>query len=294
MRISCVLLLFFSFVVGGSSARAQIMPGDAANDADATSGNPSIAPFKWAGLLVIPDPMTQHPNAATLCTAEFIASNVIVTAGHCLRDLPGNPNGPWPDATKGVFWLQYQNQSGMPFKILCSETNPLWSLPPNFVSLSDNDQASALVAAYQHDFAMLLVDGQSPNGTMPYALDWKGHYTHAARIGYPGDILEGTVIQKAPGVVFSADALPFGLYAAPNLVVQWGPITDATQGMSGGAWVAHPNANEGDGSNVLIAVTSFGPVNSSGHPRFPGGTFAAYLTAAEFNPLLQSVENGCK
>jgi hypothetical protein len=293
MRISCVLLFFLSFVMGVSSPSAQILPG-AAGDQDATSGNPSIAPFKWAGLLIIPDPTTQHPNAADLCTAEFIASNVILTAGHCLRDLPGVPNGPWPDATKGTFWLQYQNQSGTPFKILCGEVNPLWGLPPNFAGLSDNDQAAALVSAYQHDFAMLLVDGQSPTGTMPYALDWKGHYTHAARIGYPGDILEGTVIQKAPGVVFSADALPFGLEAVPNLVVQWGPITDATQGMSGGAWVAHPNANEGDGSNVLIAVTSFGPVTGSGHPKYPGGTFAAYLTAAEFNPLLQSVENGCK
>jgi hypothetical protein len=82
--------------------------------------------------------------------------------------------------------------------------------------------------------------------------------------------------------------------AVPNLVVQWGPVTDATQGMSGGAWVAHPDPLENNDTNVLIAVTSFGPVTKSGHPRFPGGTFAAYLTAAEFNPLLQSVENGCK
>jgi hypothetical protein len=294
MRIYFKALVFLVCVMGGLSASAQILLPATASQEDATSGNPSVAPFKWAGLLVIPDPTPQHPNAAALCTGEFIAPSVVLTAGHCLRDLPSNPGGPWPDITKSFFWLQYQNQSGLPFRILCGEVNPLWNLPQDYATLSDASQAAALVAAYQHDYAMLLVAGQSPTGSMPYALDWKGRYTHAARIGYPGDILGGTIIQKAPGVVFPADALPFGLEAVPNLVVQWGPITDATQGMSGGAWVAHPNANEGEDRNVLLAVTSFGPMTRTGRPLFPGGTFAAYLTAAEFNPLLQSVEKGCR
>jgi len=293
MRIY-LTLVFLVFVMSGLGAKAQfLMPGDA-DQAEATSGNPSVAPFKWAGLLIIPSPTPKDPNAGGLCTGQFIAPSVVLTAGHCVRDLPSNPLGPWPDVTKGVFWLQYQNQAGMPFKIVCGEVNPLWSMPQNYASLSANDQDAAFYAATQHDFAMLLVDGKSPTGTMPYALDWRGQYSRASRIGYPGDILEGTVIQKAPGIVFPADALPFGAASSPNLVVQWGPVTDATQGMSGGAWVAHPDPGEGQGHNVLLAVTSFGPVTRTGRPRYPGGTFAAYLTAAEFNPLLQSVENGCK
>ena len=293
MRIA-MTLAFLIFVTSGFSARAQLLlPGDA-DQAEATSGNPSVAPFKWAGLLIIPDPTPKNPNAGDLCTGQFIAPSVVLTAGHCLRDLPNNPLGPWPDVTKGLFWLQYQNQVGVPFKILCGEVNPLWNMPQNYASLSDADQLAAFYNATQHDYAMLLVDGTSPTGTMPYALDWKGNYTHAARIGYPGGILGGTVIQKAPGIVFPANALPFGAESESNLVVQWGPVTDATQGMSGGAWVAHPDPGEGDGHNVLLAVTSFGPQTRSGQPLFPGGTFAAYLTAAEFNPLLQSVENGCK
>jgi hypothetical protein len=289
-----ILLAFCFCFITVAAGRAQFLLPSRANDTEATSGNPSVAPFKWAGLLIIPDPTDKSPNLIELCTAEFITPSVVVTAGHCLRDLSEKPVGPWPDVTKGTFWLQYQNQTGTPFNIVCGEVNPGWALPSNFNSLSDDDQATALVTAYQHDYAMLLINGKSPTGTMPYALDWKGQYTHAARIGYPGDILEGTVIQKAPGVVFPATALPFGLESAPNLVVQWGPITDATQGMSGGAWVAHPDPNEGAGNNVLIAVTSFGPVTNSGKQKYPGGTFAAYLTAAEFNPLLQSVENGCR
>jgi hypothetical protein len=74
----------------------------------------------------------------------------------------------------------------------------------------------------------------------------------------------------------------------PNLVVQWQSITDFTNGSSGGAWITNFNTTEGPNNNQLIAVTSFG------NARFPGATFAAYLTAAEFNPLLSSVLNGCK
>ena len=69
------------------------MPGDA-DPPEATSGNPSVAPYKWAGLLIIPNPTPKNPNAGSLCTGQFIAPRVVLTAGHCLRDLPSNPLGP--------------------------------------------------------------------------------------------------------------------------------------------------------------------------------------------------------
>ncbi len=294
MRIFYSAFVCFIFVMNSLSARAQLLPG-APDQAEASSGNPSVAPFKWAGLLIIPNPTPTNPNAATLCTGQFIAPSVVLTAAHCLRDLPNNPAGPWPDVSKGIFWLQYQNDAGTPFSIVCGETNPLWVLPQNVSVLSHNDHAAALINAYQHDFAMLLVKGTSPTGTMAYVLDWKGRYSRAVRIGYPDDILEGTIVQKAPGAVFPATALPFGLESVSNLITQWGPVTDTTHGMSGGAWVVRPDADESSqGHNLLIAVTAFSPESRSGHPMFPGGAFAAYLTAAEFNPLLNSVENGCK
>lgn len=259
------------------------------------SGNPSLAPYKWVGMLQNPTPTKQHPNAYAYCTGQFITPKVVLTAGHCLKDLDSSPTGPGFDLSKSTFILQYQNGTGsQTYKIVCGATNPLWAYPSNFASLSAAQKLAAEVTAWQHDFAMFLVDGTSQTGVMPYALDWKGKANYAYRIGYPENILADQIVQVAPGVVFSADALPLGPYASPNLVVQWGPVTDATQGMSGGAWVVNPNATEGPNNNILIAVTSFSPINGFNAPVFPGGTFAPYLTAAEFNPLLTSVSNGCK
>jgi hypothetical protein len=67
--------------------------------------------------------------------------------------------------------------------------------------------------------------------------------------------------------------------------------------MSGGAWVTNLSSTEAAGKNVLIAVTSgapSGPARLGNTQEFPGGTFAAYLTASEFNPLLSFVSGGCK
>jgi len=285
-------------VIGTSradDAQQPIIPEVAT--AEATSGNPTEAPFKWVGLLLIPAPTKQDPGLLSGCTAQFIAPSVLLTAGHCIKDLPDNPTGPWPDPSKGTFWLQYQNNQGTAFKIICAATNPLWALPDNFKSLTQSQQMAALINATQHDFAMVLVNGTSPTGTMPYQLDWKGQFKFVWRVGYPADILGGDIVQRVGGVVFSADAIPMGQWSQPNLVVQWGPITDATHGMSGGAWVANMSTSEASGKNVLVAVTSSapnGPARLGDTQEFPGGTFAAYLTAAEFKPLLASVSKGCK
>lgn len=265
---------------------AQVIPDTA--PAEATTGNPSLAPLKWAGLLAIPDPTDNDPRAIIECTGQFIKPNVVLTAAHCLRDLADNPTGPWPDVTKGTFWLQYQNQEGTPFKILCGAVNPLWTLPGNFAAMKNADKDDAKLAADQHDFAMLLTDGESPTGVMPYALDWKGKYGYATRIGYASDILNGQIVQKSGGAVFFADAIPMLDKSFPGIVVQWAPTTDLTFGTSGGAWIVNFSTTDGAGKNALIAVTSFQFTD------YPGGEGAAYLTAAEFNPLLAYVSSGCK
>ena len=265
---------------------AQIVPDTA--PAEATTGNPSLPPLKWVGLLVIPTPTQKDPTAIVECTAQFIKPNVVLTAAHCVRDLVASPTGPWPDATKGTFWLQYQNQEGTPFKIRCAAVNPLWRLPSNYASMKQDDQADAQHVIFQHDFAMLLVDGVSPTGAMPYALDWKGTVDYATRVGYAADIFNGQIIQKSGGAVFFADAIPMLPRSYPGIVVQWAPITDLTAGTSGGAWIANFSTEEKPDANKLIAVTSFQ------FGAYPGGEGAAYLTAAEFNPLLAEVSNGCK
>jgi hypothetical protein len=88
--------------------------------------------------------------------------------------------------------------------------------------------------------------------------------------------------------VFFADAIPMLPKSYPNIVVQWAPITDLTEGTSGGAWIANFNTVENPNKNLLVAVTSFS------FDAYPGGEGAAYLTAAEFNPLLDFVSKGCQ
>ena len=140
--------------------------------------------------------------------------------------------------------------------------------------MSKQQQTAAFAAAMQHDFSMILVDHRSPTGVMPYQLDWKGKFKFAWRIGYPADILGGDIVQRVGGVLFFADAIPLGSWSLSNLAVQWGPITDATHGMSGGAWVTNLNGTEGDGKNVLVAVTSGSPPgpqrlgNTQQYPRW--------------------------
>lgn len=254
-----------------------------------STGNPSVAPLKWVGKISTPAPTRAHPNEMSECTGQFIAPNVVLTAAHCLRDLPDNPTGPWYDLTKQTFTLQYQAGIGSrTFKTICGLTNPLWTVPSNFSSLAAAQQNDIIASIGQHDFAMILVDGNSPTGVMPYELDWKGKVTNAVKVGYAGDILEDEVIQQSAGIVFFADDIPMFEQPLPNLVVQWQGITDFTDGSSGGAWVANFSTDEGSNRNLLIAVTSFANDN------YPGATFAAYLTAAEFNPLIKSVLNGCK
>ena len=265
---------------------AQIVPETA--KPEATTGNPSLAPLKWVGMLVVPNPTQANPKQITECTAQFIAPSVLLTAAHCVKDIIDNQAGPWPDVTKGTFWLQYQNQQGTPYKIRCAAPNPLWTLPANYASMSQAEKNGAQRTAFQHDFAMILVDGVSTTGVMPYELDWKGTVLYVVRVGYAGDILDGQIVQELGGPVFFADAIPMLPKSYPNIVVQWAPITDLTEGTSGGAWIANFNTVENPNKNLLVAVTSFS------FDAYPGGEGAAYLTAAEFNPLLDFVSKGCQ
>jgi hypothetical protein len=255
----------------------------------ANTGNPSVAPLKWVGMVINPTPTKNDPNLVAACTGQFIKPNIVLTAAHCIKDLPENPTGPWFDLTKQKFVLQYQNGEGsQTFKTVCAATAPGWQVPANFDTLKNPQKNRAQRAASEHDFALILVDGNSPTGVMPYALDWKGKATNAVRVGYAADILDGEIIQQAEGIVFFANAIPMFPEAPANLVVHWQSITDLTQGSSGGGWIANYSSQEGEDKNLLIAVTSFGDTD------YPGAVIGAYLTAAEFNPLLSYVSNGCK
>jgi hypothetical protein len=272
----------------GSSNPRPLRLAQAANPV--STGNPSLAPLKWVGMLINRAATAKNPNAQFQCTAQFIKPNVLLTAAHCINDLSGHPTPQGYDLTKQTFVLQYQNGEGsQTLKTKCALTSPGWQFPSNYASLAVAEQDAAIRAAGQHDFAMILVDGTSATGVMPYDLDWKGKWTAATRVGYPGDILSGQIVQQSRGIVFFVDSIPmFPGESLPNLVAHWQPLAGFTSGSSGGAWVGNYNSGESARNNFLIAVTSFQNVS------FPGVEFGAYLTAAEFNPLLAKVENGCQ
>ena len=71
-------------------------------------------------------------------------------------------------------------------------------------------------------------------------------------------------------------------------------MTEPTHGMSGGAWVVNMSRRKKQRQEYPDRGDFFRAATTTAIPLFPGGTWAAYLTAAEFNPLLQLVSNGCK
>lgn len=88
-----------------------------------STGNPSLAPLKWVGMVINPTPTQKDPNLVNECTGQFIKPNIVLTAGHCVKDIITNPTGPWYDLSKQTFVLQYQNGEGShTFKTICAAT----------------------------------------------------------------------------------------------------------------------------------------------------------------------------
>jgi hypothetical protein len=251
------------------------------------TGNPSVAPVKWVGLVLT----KLGQNRIEYCTGQFIAPRVVLTAGHCVKDIDKNT---WNDVNNMSFILQFQNGEGSHVdKVVCTAALDAFSHPANHATLNEDQQQTADLAAHQNDYAMILVDSDSLTGTMAWQADWKGKWLGATRIGYPGDILNGEIVQQAHGVVFFADAIPIftsngATQSYPNLVVHWQRNTKLTQGSSGGAWVVNFDPAAAPGNNVAISVSSFLMTDLA------GAMFGPYLTTANVNALLQFTQNGCK
>ncbi len=72
--------------------------------------------------------------------------------------------------------------------------------------------------AWAWDYAFVYLDGESTTGHYNY--DVKHFYSPASSTGYPAKIMQGAVIQRVSGDVFSAKVLTeFG--NTPNVLVLW-------------------------------------------------------------------------
>ena len=252
----------------------------AENDPSGDSGNPTIAPLKWAGLVVNYEMFEKdgkkYPGA---CTGQFIAPRVVLTAAHCVQD---RKTGAWYDLKKMYFLLQYQNKSfSQSYRAICASRFDGW-WPAQLRSPNTEERNRAEQNRWQWDYAMILVDRSSTTGYYPkLTLDWQqGRYPRATATGYPVAMLGGQIIQIAYGDIL------FPNPRNPNTVALRHNRADLTRGSSGGAWVANFDKREDGEYNTVIAVTSF--ISKSQ----PGVSFGPYLTPA-FRRLFEYVSKGC-
>ena len=261
----------------GSGASAQQGAGAA------LAGNPTVAPLNRAGMLLY----ETLKGASGVCTAQFVASNVILTAAHCVRD---RETGKFFDVSKMFFGLQYQNgQASRVFKSQCSFTVRGWVMP-SVPNMTAQQKSVALSKTWQFDYAFIVLDGRSPNGWNEVTANWKsGEWRGATATGYPGKLLDGAVIQQKRGNLFTLQQVDIAEDPdLENVLVLWHGALDFTQGSSGGAWIGNMGSDTSKpDNNRVLSVTSFGMPNSR-----PGASFGPYLNDNFLN-LFNLAKAGC-
>jgi hypothetical protein len=243
--------------IGGASG-----PSANVGPSERKSGDPNSIPLRWVGKLGFKEP----DGRDFVCSAQFIAPHIVLTAAHCVRD---DKTGEW--FKDFVFALQYQK--GDTTQIVQPKCYAVWNQWVHGNSDDDN---------YWHfDYAMFLAEETSKTGYLGWEYGYDpAKYPTATKVGYPADILDGEVVQMDGGP-FSAPETRPGV-----VMLQHGNPKNAG-GSSGGAWIGNFSPNIGPGQNVVISVTSHhlgDETRVSYGPQFD----------ADFKAMFDYVQRGCK
>jgi hypothetical protein len=245
-----------------SGPRSAMASGAAKNvgQADRKTGDPNSIPLRWAGKFFF-----SKSDGDYICSAQFIAPHVILTAAHCMRD---DTNGQW--YKDFVFSLQYQR--GQYTQQLTPKCYAMWNQWVH--GASDDDETY-----WHYDYAMILTEESSKTGSFGWTYNYDpSQFPTAVKVGYPADILDGEVVQMDGGPLKAPETRP-GL-----VMLQHGNPKNAG-GSSGGAWVGDFSA--GLDGNRVISVTSHhigDETTISYGPQFD----------QDFKTLLDNVQGGCK
>ena len=249
--------------------RVEIVPSAATN-----SGND---PLRWSGLLLNYAAEMDGHKRHVICTAQFIAPRVVLTAAHCVQDFK---TGAWYDVDKMYFVLQYSKGSFSDiYRPVCLSRYDGW-FPDTGKSVGEAETTRSALARYQWDYAMILMDHDGPDGFFNSEVDWKGKYQTATMIGYPLAPLADLTVQTARGPLYFPPDRP-NVVALVHMNRQ-----DLTRGTSGGGWMVNIHKESGGQRSGLVSISSY--INE----QSPGVSFGPYLTS-DYNKLLDYVSNGC-